>query len=100
MRAALISLPGWLIALCCTGGAYAQVSEAAGKAATIDTGTAISFGLLLSVGTIIAGAVSCWFAVRVQMARLEERTSSMCHTLDRHERAIDELQRHRDRGGQ
>jgi len=95
MRTVWVALPAVMMALCATAMAYAQVAEGQ-LSRVIDTRSAMSFGLLLSVGTIIAGAVASWVAVRMQVVRMEvrfeERTRAMCHTLDRHEREIEQLQ--------
>ena len=98
MRTAISCTVVLTVAVGLTSLAYAQVSQAT-ETDVLTSRTAVSFGLFLSIGTVIAAVFGTWVAVRVQIAllqaRFEERTKSMCHTLDRHEQAIEDLQRRR-----
>lgn len=75
--------------------AWAQVAGDSGQV-VITTGSAISIGAVLALGTLITSIVGPWLVLRVHVATIEERCRAMCNTLDRHEKQIQKLNDRRD----
>lgn len=90
MRATFTIIGVFLAAVAIRAVAFAQVTES--EAVILSSRTAITFGVLFTVSTIGAAAVGAWFAVRLQVVRLEEQIKFICLTLDRHEDTITKLE--------
>jgi uncharacterized membrane protein YciS (DUF1049 family) len=64
------------------------------QAAILSSESKITFGLLVVVGTVVGGGIGSWIALRILVAKLEERLTIVCQRLDRLESLLDKLRNH------